>query len=186
MNRLDQLDPATATGKTKLSAHAFIGIKTGLTQDDIAAARHAHARAEKTDAILKLARTIVVQRGELSDSDLKQARTAGLTDEDIVETIANVVLNIFTNYVNHVAQTAVDFPELKPGNGQMLNWPRGYESQPAPLVYQAIQKNPKKPDPLMVIRTTTKNVYYPVPKPPAGRLDHWKQESPICSRLSPG
>jgi hypothetical protein len=25
---------------------------------------------------------------------------------------------IFTNYVNHVAQTVVDFPEVKPGNGQ--------------------------------------------------------------------
>jgi hypothetical protein len=32
-----------------------------------------------------------------------------------VETIANVVLNIMTNYVNHVARTLVDFPEVKPG-----------------------------------------------------------------------
>jgi hypothetical protein len=59
-----------------------------------------------------------VQRGEVSDSDLKQARTSGLTDGDIVETVANVVLNILTNYVNHVARTAVDFPEVKPGIGQ--------------------------------------------------------------------
>jgi hypothetical protein len=64
------------------------------------------------------ARAIAVQRGEVSDSDLKQARAAGLTDGDIVETIANVVLNIFTNYVNHVAGTVVDFPEVNPGNGQ--------------------------------------------------------------------
>jgi hypothetical protein len=28
------------------------------------------------------------------------------------------VVNIFTNYVNHVARTVVDFPEVKPGNGQ--------------------------------------------------------------------
>jgi alkylhydroperoxidase family enzyme len=67
---------------------------------------------------LKLARAIVVQRGEVSDSDFKQARIAGLTDGDIVETVANVVLNIFTNYVNHVARTAVDFAEVTPGNGQ--------------------------------------------------------------------
>ena len=101
-----------------LSAHAFIGSKIGLTKDEIAGARHAHAAIEKSDAILKLARAIVVQRGEVSDSDLKQTRTAGLTDEDIVETIANVVLNIFANYVNHIAQTVVDFPELKPGDAQ--------------------------------------------------------------------
>jgi uncharacterized peroxidase-related enzyme len=101
-----------------LSAHTFIGSKLGLTEDEIAGARHAEAKVEKTDAILKLARAIVVQRGEVSDSDFKQARTAGLTDGDIVETVANVVLNIFTNYVNHVARTAVDFAEVTPGNGQ--------------------------------------------------------------------
>jgi len=93
-----------------LSAHTFIGSKIGLAEDEISNARHAHATVEKTDAILKLARAIVVQRGEVSDGDLKQARAAGLTDGDIVETIANVVLNIFTNYVNHVARTVVDFP----------------------------------------------------------------------------
>jgi uncharacterized peroxidase-related enzyme len=101
-----------------LSAHTFIGSKLGLTEDEIAGARHAQATVEKTDAILKLARAIVVQRGEVSDSDFKQARTAGLTDGDIVETVANVVLNIFTNYVNHVARTAVDFAEVTPGKGQ--------------------------------------------------------------------
>jgi hypothetical protein len=44
-------------------------------------------------------------------------RASGLTDRDIVETIANVVVNIFTNYVNHVARTVVDFPEVQPGDG---------------------------------------------------------------------
>jgi uncharacterized peroxidase-related enzyme len=100
-----------------LSAHTFIGGQVGLTEKDIADARHAHAAVEKTDAILKLARGIVVQRGELSDADLKQAHASGLTDGEIVETVANVVLNILTNYVNHVARTVVDFPEVKPGNG---------------------------------------------------------------------
>jgi alkylhydroperoxidase family enzyme len=64
---------------------------------------------------LKLACSIVVQRGEVSDSDLERTRSCGLTDGEIVETIANVALTIFTNYVNHVARTLVDFPEVKPG-----------------------------------------------------------------------
>ena len=75
-------------------------------------------RPIRLDAILKLARDIVVQRGEVSDADLKQARASGLTDGEIVENVANVVVNILTNYVNHVARTVVDFPEVKPGNGQ--------------------------------------------------------------------
>lgn len=98
-----------------LSAHTFIGGKVGLTDKDIADARQTNAASDKTDAILKLALSILVQRGEISDDALKAARNAGLTDGEIVETTANVALNIFTNYINHVARTVVDFPEVKPG-----------------------------------------------------------------------
>jgi len=100
-----------------LSTHTFLGGKVGLTNKEIADARHARAADRKTDAILKLARGIVVQRGEVSDADFEQARASGLTDRDIVETVANVALNIFANYVNHAARTVVDFPEVQPGNG---------------------------------------------------------------------
>lgn len=98
-----------------LSAHTAIGGKLGLSTDQIEAARRASANTPRTDAVLKLARSIVVSRGEVSDADLKAARAAGLSDAELVETIANVALNLFTNYVNHVARTAVDFPEVKPG-----------------------------------------------------------------------
>jgi len=96
-----------------LSAHALIGTRAGLSEREIADARHATATIAKADAILKLARNIVVQRGEVSDADLEQARAFGLTDGEIVETVANVALNIFTNYLNHVARTVVDFPEAE-------------------------------------------------------------------------
>jgi uncharacterized peroxidase-related enzyme len=99
-----------------LSAHTFIGGKAGLTDKDITDARQTNATSGKTDAILKLALTILVQRGEISDAALKTARAADLTDGEIVETVANVALNIFTNYINHVARTVVDFPEVKPGH----------------------------------------------------------------------
>jgi uncharacterized peroxidase-related enzyme len=97
-----------------LSAHMFIGNKVGLTREEIADAIRARAADPKTDAILKLARGIIIQRGELSDSDLQRARDAGVTDAAIVEVVANVVLNIFMNYLDHVACTAVDFPQVEP------------------------------------------------------------------------
>jgi AhpD family alkylhydroperoxidase len=98
-----------------LSAHAYLGRKIGLSRKDIADAIRASAADGKTDAILKLPRSIVVQRGEASDSELQRARVAGLTDGDIMETVANFVLNIFTNYINLVARTVVDFPQVKSG-----------------------------------------------------------------------
>lgn len=103
-----------------LSAHTYIGGKVGLNEKEIADARHVTAASDKTDAILKLARSIIVQRGEVSDADFKAARAAGLGDAEIVETVANVSLNILTNYLNHVARTVVDFPEVKPGNGHVV------------------------------------------------------------------
>jgi len=103
-----------------LSAHTLLGGKAGLTDKDITDARRATATTDKTDAILKLARGIVVQRGEIGDDALKAARAAGVTDGEIVETTANVALNIFTNYMNHVARTVVDFPEVNPGNGHAV------------------------------------------------------------------
>ncbi len=40
-------------------------------------------------------------------------RAAGLTDAEITEVIANVALNVFTNYFNLVAKTELDFPQVK-------------------------------------------------------------------------
>ena len=99
-----------------LSAHAFLGQRAGLTPDEIAKAIRASAADPKTDAILKLARNIVVQRSEISDSDLQRARAAGLSDGEIIETVANVALNIFMNYVSHAASTADDFPQVTLGD----------------------------------------------------------------------
>ena len=96
-----------------LSAHAFLAQRAGLTPDEIANAIRASAADPKTDAILKLARNIVVQRGEISDSDLQRASAAGLSDGEIIETVANVALNIFMNYVSHAARLPIDFPQTE-------------------------------------------------------------------------
>jgi hypothetical protein len=84
--------------------------KIGLSRVEIDDAIRACAADARTDAILKLARSIVVQRGELSDADLARARACGLNDGEIVETVANVALNIFENYMSHVARVPIDFP----------------------------------------------------------------------------
>jgi uncharacterized peroxidase-related enzyme len=99
-----------------LSAHTFIGGKLGVAAADLASARHAESPNAKDNAILKLALTVLVQQGQISDEALQQARTAGLTDAEIVETTAHVALNLFTNYINHVARTVVDFPEVRSAN----------------------------------------------------------------------
>ncbi len=95
-----------------LSAHATIGKMVGLTPEEIASSRESHSANAKLDAGLRLAQAIVVQRGDVSDAVISGAREAGYTDGEITEIVANVAVNIFTNYFNHVARTEVDFPRV--------------------------------------------------------------------------
>ena len=97
-----------------LSAHTAIGKMVGLSENDIQASRSSQATDAKTDAALKFAHEIVVRRGELNQSDVQAVRKAGFADGEIAEIIANVAVNIFTNYFNHIAATDVDFPKVKP------------------------------------------------------------------------
>ena len=84
----------------------------GLKPEEIESGRESRSADAKKDAGLKFAQTIVVQRGEVSDSAVESVRRAGYSDGEITEIVANVALNIFTNYFNHVAQTEVDFPRV--------------------------------------------------------------------------
>jgi len=96
-----------------LSAHAVIGGKVGLGVDDVAAARGGEASDPRIAAILRLALGVNAKNGHVGEAELSAARGAGLTDSDIAETIANVGLNVFTNWFNHVVDPVVDFPVLQ-------------------------------------------------------------------------
>ena len=76
----------------------------GLTSCEIIDARRTESSDPKTLAILKLARELVVQLGVLADAEFQAVRAAGLSDAEFVEVVANVALNIYANYINHVAR----------------------------------------------------------------------------------
>jgi uncharacterized peroxidase-related enzyme len=96
-----------------LSAHTALGRQAGLSDEALASARDGKADDPRRGAALRLARTIVERRGHLGDVELVEARRAGLTDGEILEVVANVALTTFTNYVNEVAGTEVDFPIVR-------------------------------------------------------------------------
>ena len=98
-----------------LSAHTLIGGKLGLAESEVLAARRAEADEPFDAAVLALAKALVLQRGDLRDEDLRAARDAGLDDGQIADVLGTVVLNTMTNWFNHVARTAIDFPEVKAG-----------------------------------------------------------------------
>ncbi len=97
-----------------LSAHSAIGKMVGLTTDQILDSRRGTSSDPYSNAVLQFARQLVDKRGLVSDADLSAVRSAGLDDGAIAEIVANVALNIFTNYFNHVAETEIDFPRAEP------------------------------------------------------------------------
>jgi len=94
------------------SAHTAISKSLKVDDAEINRRLNANSNDPKLDAALMFAHRMVDTGGFVSDEDLANVRAAGHDDEEIVEIVANVAGNIFTNYFNHVAQTDIDFPKV--------------------------------------------------------------------------
>ncbi|MFG0606989.1 carboxymuconolactone decarboxylase family protein [Vibrio mimicus] len=95
-----------------LSAHTMISRSTGLSDDQILAARQGAAANALDNALVQLAVSLVKQRGVIADEQLEAARVQGVDEGLIFEVLAQVSANTFTNYANHVAGTDIDFPKV--------------------------------------------------------------------------
>ncbi len=96
-----------------LAAHTALGRKAGVSAGDLSAAQGGESSDPKTAAALRFTLKLVDDRGRISDADLSELRSAGFDDEQIVEILAHVALNLFTNYVNVAFAVPVDFPLVK-------------------------------------------------------------------------
>jgi uncharacterized peroxidase-related enzyme len=93
-----------------VAAHTAIGAGAGLSADQILAARRGSVADAKHDALVKFTLALHEKRGFVSDADLASFRKAGYGDGHVAEVVACYALNVFTNYFNHVNDTAIDFP----------------------------------------------------------------------------
>ncbi|MBN2712000.1 MAG: carboxymuconolactone decarboxylase family protein [Planctomycetes bacterium] len=92
---------AAHTGKAKMA---------GASEAETIAWRKGDSDDPKIKAALDLAALLCDKRGKLSDAELAAARNAGFNDAEILEVLAVVICNIFTNSINALVQTEVDFP----------------------------------------------------------------------------
>lgn len=96
-----------------LAAHTALGRKAGASADEMSAAQAGHSADPKTSAALRFATLVVKDRGQVSDADVEALRRVGFDDGAIMEIMAHVALNLFTNYVNVAFAVPVDFPHVK-------------------------------------------------------------------------
>ena len=96
-----------------LAAHSALGRKAGASAQEMADAQAGVSHDPKTAAALRFALSVVENRAAIRDEDVTGLRAAGFGDGEIVEIMAHVALNLFTNYVNVAFQVPVDFPGVK-------------------------------------------------------------------------
>lgn len=95
------------------AAHTAIGKMNGLSDEQTQAALTGSADDAQAQAAITFARAILDREGFVTDEQLGAVKSAGFGDQQVVEIIAVVVFNIFTNYINHIAETEVDFPKVE-------------------------------------------------------------------------
>jgi uncharacterized peroxidase-related enzyme len=94
-----------------LSAHTYLGRNLARLDDaEMAANRNGRSNDPKADAAMRFARKVTERRGHVDDADLEAVRAAGYHDDAIIEIVQHVALNSWTNYINVVADTVIDFP----------------------------------------------------------------------------
>ncbi len=97
-----------------LSAHSYIANKLlGLSEDEAARNRSGGSSDAKTEAALRFSRQVLETRGRVSDADLAAVRLAGYSEAQVVEIVAIIASNIFTNYLGNIAETEIDFPVIR-------------------------------------------------------------------------
>ena len=95
-----------------LAAHTVLGRKAGASAEEMSRAQAGESGDPKTAAALAFALKVVEGRGQVADADVQRLRDNGYGDEQVMEILAHVALNIFTNYTNVAFGVPVDFPAV--------------------------------------------------------------------------
>mgnify|MGYP005806220143 FL=1 len=96
-----------------VSAHTAIGRHAGLTNDEMALNRRGGSGQARAAAVVAFAKALNDSRGEVTTAEFDAARAAGLTDGELVEVIAVVALNVFTNILGKATRVEIDFPKIE-------------------------------------------------------------------------
>jgi uncharacterized peroxidase-related enzyme len=94
-----------------LSAHTYLGKNLAKLDDaEMTANRNGASNDPKADAAVRFAAKVARERGHVSADDVRVVKLAGYDDAQVIEIVLHVALNTWTNYINEVAKTEIDFP----------------------------------------------------------------------------
>lgn len=96
-----------------VAAHTLMGKFAGLSQDAMKQVRTGEATGDaKRDALARFVHTLVGSRGTVAASALDAVRAAGYTERQVIEIALTIASITFTNLVNRINDTTLDFPAV--------------------------------------------------------------------------
>lgn len=95
------------------AAHTLTGYTFAkLSKKEVDLARQGTSDDPYAAAATGFARKVAEDRGKVSAEDIDAVKEAGFSEGQIIEIVAVVAENFFTNLINNVAGTEVDFPAI--------------------------------------------------------------------------
>lgn len=95
-----------------LAAHTKIGTMNGFTEEQTLEIRQGQALFDpELHALISLAQSISLNRGNVSDSELEAFFEAGHDKEKLIDVIVQVGEKSITNLLHNLTKIPVDFPE---------------------------------------------------------------------------
>jgi uncharacterized peroxidase-related enzyme len=99
-----------------LSAHTYLGKNLAKLDDaEISANRQGASNEPKADAAVRFAVELVRERGHVGEDGVRAVKAAGYDDAQVIEIVLHVALNTWTNFINVVGATDIDFPVVTAG-----------------------------------------------------------------------
>lgn len=97
-----------------VAAHTMLGKMVGLSREAMKQIRAGVATGDtKRDALVAFARTLVTTRGTMPAEALNALLSIGYTQRQVIESMLVVASITFTNVVNRVNDTTLDFPAVE-------------------------------------------------------------------------
>jgi AhpD family alkylhydroperoxidase len=94
-----------------LAAHTMVSKKIGIPGDAILGLRRGEPSGDtRLDAIARFARLLVSTSGIVPVEAVDAVKQAGLSDQQIIDVLLAISTITFTNLVNRVNDTTLDFP----------------------------------------------------------------------------
>lgn len=92
------------------AAHTMISKKNGFSDEEILDFRRGQSTNSKYDALVKLAKEMVLNKGKVQDSVLTSFFEQGYTEANLIDVIMQIADKTITNYLHTVTQVPIDFP----------------------------------------------------------------------------